>query len=392
MASQIKESASCEFVDSDVIEIVSADEYDAHRAKLRSSLSWLISKVYGSQPPNDLKDPFYENSEGQLVLRPVMVNLLSSSELYCQACSNMFPETHTQWRGHWSIIQVLSRKGIYIQDIQDTAVTETVLVQTAPFRLKAHLSLMDALMKAYSCEVASVEKVVKAVRNITAFPASSELPGTTEEALTFWVNKVCAALTSDPALSDGQLLEGETAQKVRIVSKSTSPRDPVKVPPMEDLMRDVGDGCNVAALIAYYRPGQLNIRDVCLKDSIGIADSLYNLRQIGQFCRNHLPWRSFHLSYEDLLYTHDSMRVNILTFLADLFYCFEGPGASLANGNPGSIEQDRLEAMPAAGKRSAQTAVPNVPISGATKKSFQRLPFEDTASNLGMGRSSLTSP
>lgn len=67
--------------------------------------------------------------------------------------------------------------------------------------------------------------------------------------------------------------------------------------------------------------------ELCLKDNIGIADSLFNLRQIGEFCRNHLPWKAFHLTYEDLLYTHESMKVNILTFLADLFYCFEGPGS-----------------------------------------------------------------
>jgi len=37
--------------------------------------------------------------------------------------------------GHWSIIQILSRKGIYIMEADETAVTETNLMKTAPFRM-----------------------------------------------------------------------------------------------------------------------------------------------------------------------------------------------------------------------------------------------------------------
>lgn len=35
--------------------------------------------------------------------------------------------------GHSSIIQVMSRKGIYVVDDNDKAVTESVLIKTAPF-------------------------------------------------------------------------------------------------------------------------------------------------------------------------------------------------------------------------------------------------------------------
>ena len=80
------------------------------------------------------------------------------------------------------------------------------------------------------------------------------------------------------------------------------------------------------------------LADICLKESIGIADSLYNLRLIGQFCRAHLPWRRFHLSYEDLLYTHASMHINICTFLADLFFCFEGSCTGVANSAANAIK------------------------------------------------------
>lgn len=69
----------------------------------------------------------------------------------------------------------------------------------------------------------------------------------------------------------------------------------------------------------------LFVADLCLKQEIGIADSLYNLKQIGRFCRSYLPWKRFHLSYEDLLYAPEVLKINIITFLADLFLYFEGP-------------------------------------------------------------------
>jgi len=37
--------------------------------------------------------------------------------------------------GHWSIIQVLSRKGIYAVGSDSVDVTETILMQSAPFKL-----------------------------------------------------------------------------------------------------------------------------------------------------------------------------------------------------------------------------------------------------------------
>ncbi|KAI8776658.1 calmodulin-regulated spectrin-associated protein 1, partial [Biomphalaria glabrata] len=257
---------------------------------------------------------------------------------------------------------------------------------------KAHLALIDAIMRAYINEVASVEKVVIAVKRVVTFPASSELPMTSDEALTFWINKICTVLRN-PEAEGGSIAGGETAHKGRAVSKPVVQRDPIYVPLLEDLMRDIGDGCSVAAVIAYYRPHLVNIQELCLKDNIGIADSLFNLRQIGEFCRNHLPWKAFHLTYEDLLYTHESMKVNILTFLADLFYCFEGPGSPESEASSAAAAltaaKEKIDAMPAAGKKSSLSTVP---ISAVTKKSFQRLPFEDTASNLGMARSNVISP
>lgn len=42
-------------------------------------------------------------------------------------------EVHVLFAGHSSIIQVMSRKGIYVVDDNDKAVTESVLIKSAPF-------------------------------------------------------------------------------------------------------------------------------------------------------------------------------------------------------------------------------------------------------------------
>ncbi len=56
------------------------------------------------------------------------------------------------------------------------------------------MSMIDALMKVHMNELVSVEKVVAAVRRFAAFKSSSELPFDAEDALLFWMNKVCASV------------------------------------------------------------------------------------------------------------------------------------------------------------------------------------------------------
>jgi len=63
--------------------------------------------------------------------------------------------------------------------------------------------------------------------------------------------------------------------------------------------------------------------DVCLKTNVGIADSLYNLRVIRSFCERHLPHKTWHFTYEDLLYTHEKVKINIMMMISEIFYWFE---------------------------------------------------------------------
>ncbi|XP_041360750.1 calmodulin-regulated spectrin-associated protein 1-like isoform X2 [Gigantopelta aegis] len=343
-----------EDTENDVIEIVPLDEYQFSRAKLKSSLAWILQKAYREIVPPEFKDPFYENSDGGFQVKPQLINSLVSSDVYCQACASMFSETSQQWQGHCSIIQVLSRKGIYVMEKDESAVTETILMQTAPFRVNAHLALIDSLMLAYASEIVSVERAVHAVRRITTFNASSELPSSTEDAIVFWLNKVCVA---------AQAREKKSQQ-----IESVSPSDARTVPVMTDMLKDIGDGCSVALVCSFYCPQSLNQQDICLKKDLGIADCLYNLRLIKMFCEKHLPTNFFHFTYEDLLYSRVAVRENLLAFLAELFFWFEiqrlTETGSLLNG------QDTEAIRPGSGKPGVTKH--QVPISNATKRSFHK--------------------
>lgn len=55
----------------------------------------------------------------------------------------------------------------------------------------SHIPMIDALMMAYTVEMISIEKVVTCVKRFSTFSASKELPFDLEDAMVFWINKVC---------------------------------------------------------------------------------------------------------------------------------------------------------------------------------------------------------
>ena len=67
----------------------------------------------------------------------------------------------------------------------------------------------------------------------------------------------------------------------------------------------------------------LTVSDIALKEAIGIADSLYNLQLVIEFCQQRPPSCPLHLSLNDLFYTHRDLTANLHAFIAELFYLFE---------------------------------------------------------------------
>ncbi|XP_074656708.1 calmodulin-regulated spectrin-associated protein 1-like [Tubulanus polymorphus] len=376
--------SGCSAEDEEVSEITSLEDYDKEKAKFRASVLWVLSKAYNGTIPHDQRDLFFEDQQGAWYVKPQLMNLMTSGELYCSACANIFQESPAKWHGHSGVIQSLSRKGIYVEDENDSAVTETALMHTAPFRmvsgppvnqpgvlismkkapfnLSAHMAMIDALMKASIAQSVSIEKVVQSVRKFTSMNASSELPYDAEDALLFWANKVCQTVKT-------RLLKQWT--------NASSSRRPV-VPEMEDL-KDVSDGCCLAVLLHFYVPDALKIERIVLEKVVGIADAMHNFNLVKTICDTQFKQQIFHTTPEDLLFLPSIMKVNLVTFLADLFYLCEVQKADCVkrNGSPQpTLDNDQTDGRPMTAKKLS--AVSPVQISNATKKSFQKF---DTSPN-----------
>lgn len=352
----------------DIPEIIPLNEYNFKKAKLRVSLGWIGCKAYhghDTNVPEDLLQPFFKDEKGHDNLKPSVINQLASGELYSLACSNIFPPSIHPWRGHASVIHALSRKGIYVLDGGEP-VSEVSLTHTQRIKLSSHQAMIGAIMKAYAKEVVPVEAVVKAVRQIATFNASSELPFDQEDALLFWINKVCSSvrhrLERERKAQQEQLMQS-AQQTVRLRRDQLHPKQLPFIPVLDDLMKDLSDGCCLAILVSFYCPHLLPFEDIVLRENMSFADSLHNLQLLKTFFKKYLP-ETFHFTFEDLLYTHDSLKPSIIAFCSELFHVFEvtKPDHLSANQFKGTT---RIGSSP-----SVSLARENLPISDVTKRSF----------------------
>lgn len=88
--------------------------------------------------PDQLRDPFYTDHDGNQQLKPQIVVGLGNASIYCQVLANIYSDPNYQSLNHWSILQTLSRKGvptILEERAGETSLTETVLIQTNPIRI-----------------------------------------------------------------------------------------------------------------------------------------------------------------------------------------------------------------------------------------------------------------
>ncbi|EPQ17409.1 Calmodulin-regulated spectrin-associated protein 1 [Myotis brandtii] len=327
--------------------------------------------------PEDLRDPFYIDQYEQEHIKPPVIKLLLAGELYCRVCSLILKgDQAAALQGHQSVIQALSRKGIYVMESDDTPVTDPDLSH-APIKMSAHMAMVDALMMAYTVEMISIEKVVASVKRFSTFSASKELPYDLEDAMVFWVNKVnlkMREITEKEGKLKQQFLESPAHQKspskwywklvpVRYRREHLSARQPPYFPLLEDLMRDGSDGAALLAVVHYYCPEHMKLDDVCLKEVTSMADSLYNIRLLREFSNEYLN-RCFYLTLEDMLYAPLVLKPNVMVFIAELFWWFE-------NVRPDFVQPRDVQELKDAKTVSHQkSSRPPVPISNATKRSF----------------------
>nr|XP_046207255.1 calmodulin-regulated spectrin-associated protein 1-B-like isoform X2 [Oncorhynchus gorbuscha] len=352
------------------IEIVPLEMYDSARAKIDANLRWLFAKAYSiDHIPEDLRDPFYTDQYDQEHIKPPVLQLLLSCELYCRVCALILKtDQAASLQSHMSVIQALSRKGIYVMESDDAPVRDADL-SCVPIKMSAHMPMIDALMMAYTVEMISIEKVVACVKRFSTFSASKELPFDLEDAMVFWINKVnlkMREITERELKVKQHPLESPSHQKVRYRREHALGRQLPFFPLLEDLMRDVCDGAALLTVVHYYCPDHMKLHDICLKEVTSIADSLYNIQLLKQFSHEYLN-KSFYLTMEDMLYSPLVLKHNVMVFIAELFWWFETVKPEFVQPRMEEFRDARAMAQP-------KSARPSVPISNATKRSFQVTP------------------
>lgn len=118
---------------------------------------------------------------------------LGNAALYCQTLSNLYSDPNYQSLNHWSILQTLARKGVPLNELNNVQLTETVLIQTNPLRVAAHMSVIEALMLLYTKEIATRERISGVIGRISGGALPDTVQGH-ENALLYWVSHAAAAL------------------------------------------------------------------------------------------------------------------------------------------------------------------------------------------------------
>uniref|UniRef100_A0A1A7WBD7 Calmodulin regulated spectrin-associated protein family, member 3 n=1 Tax=Iconisemion striatum TaxID=60296 RepID=A0A1A7WBD7_9TELE len=337
-----------------VPEIKPLDRYDVNRAKICASVRWLLSKSYGSAEnvPVELREPLYKDQYEQEHLKPSVTKLLLSPEVYCRAQALLAqahgvssPASQGSPADNSALLQFLTKKGLSPK-VQDVDITEEDLNNT-PINTKAHLALIDSLMSLAAKESVGQVKMAEEAEQIG-------VGSPWENALLFWVNRLNQTLRESTeeeeppktnTCTDLQPIQ-ETSQSTRwywklvphaiaFCLKESGNKPPViryrkdKVQskltptfPLVSAVKDLSNGCAIAAVVHYYCPGLLPLEDVCLKDTMSVADSFYNLQMIKEFCESSLQ-SCCPLAVEDLLYAPPTLHLNIMSFIAELLEWFE---------------------------------------------------------------------
>ncbi|XP_035038006.2 calmodulin-regulated spectrin-associated protein 3 isoform X2 [Hippoglossus stenolepis] len=337
-----------------VPEIKPLDQYDISRAKICASVRWLLSKSYGSAEnvPVEFREPLYKDQYKQEHLKPAVSKLLLSPEIYCRAQALLaqahgvsVPAVQGSPADNAALLQHLIKKG-FAPRVQEVDVTEEDL-SSVPIKTKSHLALIDSLMS-----LAAEETVGRVKMAVEAGQMGVGAPW--ENALLFWVNRLNQKLRE--STEEEEPLKSQTCTDLQSVQdtcpsnrwywklvphaiafclKESGNKPPViryrkdKVQskltptfPLVSAVKDLSNGCAIAAVLHYYCPSLLPLEDVCLKDTMSVADSLYNLQLIRELSESSLQ-SCCPLAVEDLLYAPPVLHLNIMSFIAELLDWFE---------------------------------------------------------------------
>jgi calmodulin-regulated spectrin-associated protein len=86
-------------------------------------------------------------------------------------------------------------------------------------------------------------------------------------------------------------------------------------------------------LLAFYCQSELALSEIAVPvpgEPLSVPDCLWNIQLVQRVCKESLPYNVCHFALEDVLYLHESMKQNMLNFLADIFNQVElQPSASV---------------------------------------------------------------
>ncbi|KAI5612921.1 calmodulin regulated spectrin-associated protein 1a isoform X2 [Silurus asotus] len=362
------------------IKIISPELYDSARAKIDANLRWLFAKAFGEDHvPDDLRDPFYVDQYGVEHIKPPVLKLLLSAELYSRVCDFLsLGEQATTHHTHYSVLQTLARQSIHVLEPDGTPVTHHDL-SSAPIRMSSHIPLIDALMLACTMEMMSIEQVVSCLKRFSTFSPTKELqrPFHMEEAMLFWINKVISRtreICEKEFKLKQQLMDSPCHQKspskwywklvpVRYRRDHISSRIVPHLPLVDDLMKDLCDGAALLTIIHYYCPEYMRLEDICLKEVLSISESAYNIQLLSEFSNEYLN-HCLYLRTEDLLYAPAVLKHNFMVYIAELFWWFEVMRPDFVK--PKDL-QDMKDVRVLAQAKSSR---PHMPVSNFTKRSF----------------------
>ncbi|XP_046917022.2 calmodulin-regulated spectrin-associated protein patronin isoform X3 [Dermatophagoides farinae] len=300
------------------------------QAKHRASILWLIAKATDNgRIPTELRDPFYRDHQGQELLKPWITQRMANAELYGRALANIYGVPDYSSFSHQNILQLLTRRGVFTDQLGIAEIgehiTETMLLKNCPVKLAAHMVIIECIMMLYIREILIPIKVMEVTSRFSGEDIDgvvyTELPPSTEpeDVALYWVNRACSQLNQEIARD---YIQQQQQQQSDDGDCQPPPPPPVVVPSLEELS-DMCDGCSLFALMAFYCPDHVDWREICLKQDISIADSIYNLQRIQYFCQELFPSDICFLLLEDFLYLPEPIVPNFLAFIADLLFMFE---------------------------------------------------------------------
>nr|XP_036231352.1 patronin isoform X41 [Bactrocera oleae] len=293
--------------------MMDAGQQETRQAHHRASVKWLLAKAFNNNVPDNLREPFYTDHDNQERLKPQIVVEMGNATLYCQTLSNIYSDPNYQSLNHWSILQTLSRKGVPVAESPEMPLTETVLIQTNPLRINAHMSVIQSLMTLYAKEITSGDRIANAVARITGNNGQT-LPHDQpfDQLLLLWISHACTSLKKRIAREVELGTTDENGVRLQVPN----------IPTVHDY-QSLCDGVCLALFISYYCPKALPWTLVRINYLPAVEDSVHNVSLVSNFCQKHLPYNVFHMNPEDVTYMRNSMKLNLVVLLADLFLLFE---------------------------------------------------------------------